>query len=274
MAETDQAKVTLHWLNASRSQRILWLLTELDVPYDLKFYHRDPKTGLAGADLEKVHPLGKSPVITVTPPAANAGGADAKPIVLAESGFIVEYLCEHWGHGTDIVPAKWREGREHQVGGETAAWLRYQYLMHYAEGSLMPFLVVYFVFSTLKSSAVPWFLRPITSSIANKVSEAYVLPNVHRHLKLLESYLAEPPAASDGTGYLCGGHLTAADILLSFPLLSVRERREDLGPWEGGSMDTAYPKLFAYLDRLEKEPSYQKAVAKIVEVEGSYSVLM
>lgn len=93
-----------------------------------------------------MHPLGKSPVITVQPPAS--AGADVQPLVLAESGFIVEYLCEHWGRDSPLVPTKWKEGKEGQVGGETAAWLRFQYLMYYAEGSLMPFLVFFLVTSS------------------------------------------------------------------------------------------------------------------------------
>lgn len=118
---------------------------ELKVPYELKVYHRE-KTAFAPPELAKIHPLGKSPVITVIPPAS--AGPDVEPQVLAESGFISEYLCDHWGRNSPLIPKKWKDGQDGAVGGETAAWLRYQYLMYYAEGSLMPFLVFFLVTSS------------------------------------------------------------------------------------------------------------------------------
>ncbi len=96
----------------------------------------------------KVHPLGKSPVILIEPPVTDKAKAKPEPIVLAESGFIVDYLCEHWGSNSTLVPKKWQDGKDGQVAGETAAWLRYKYLLYYAEGSLMPFLVFFFVTSS------------------------------------------------------------------------------------------------------------------------------
>lgn len=126
-------------LEQSRSQRILWLLTELSLPYKLTVFHRDPKTHFAPPELKAIHPLGKSPVIAIKPP---GGGPD---VVLAESGLITEYLTEHFGAGTTLAPTRWQEGKEGQVGGETEAWMRYKYLLHYCEGSLMPLLNVLLV---------------------------------------------------------------------------------------------------------------------------------
>lgn len=145
-------KITLYWyvptvfvyrhrlipsrLEQSRSHRILWLLEELQLQYELKIFKRRADK-LAPAELKQVHPLGKSPVITIAAPGSS------KPIVLAESGAIVEYLCDHFGEGRPtLVPKRYRPGQEGQVGGEREEWMRYRYFMHYVEGSLMPFLVM------------------------------------------------------------------------------------------------------------------------------------
>lgn len=107
----------------------------------MEIYHRKSDM-LAPPELKKVHPLGKAPVVTVTPPGAT------EPIVLAESGFILQYLCDHFAENKkSIVPARWKEGQEGKIGGETEAWLRYQYLMYYSEGSFMPNFVQYLVLS-------------------------------------------------------------------------------------------------------------------------------
>jgi len=140
---TDKAKITLHWLDKSRSQRILWLIYELDIPnkaiFELKTYKRGSDM-LAPKALKDVHPLGKSPVIEVQGP-----GQD-KSIVIAESGSIVEYLCEHFGR--ELIPKRYPEGREGGVGAETAEWIRYLQFMQYAEGSLMGMLVMGLVISS------------------------------------------------------------------------------------------------------------------------------
>lgn len=131
---SDAPKITLHWLEKSRSQRILWLLEELGVPYEIKTYKRDPKTMLAPPELKTIHPLGKAPVITV---------GDR---TIAESGLIIEYLCEHFGGpNSTLIPRKWKDGCEGQIGGETEEFMRYRYYMHYAEGSLMTLITLAFI---------------------------------------------------------------------------------------------------------------------------------
>ncbi len=110
------------------------------MPYEVEIFHRE-KSMLAPPELKKVHPLGKAPVLSVTPPGAS------EPIVLAESGFIIQYLCDHWGQGTSLVPKRWKDGQEGKVGGDTEEWMRYQYLLYYVEGSLMPYIWLYMIFS-------------------------------------------------------------------------------------------------------------------------------
>ncbi|KAK1768485.1 hypothetical protein QBC33DRAFT_535134 [Phialemonium atrogriseum] len=259
----DQPKVKLHWLNGSRAQGTLWLLEQLEIPYELEIYHRD-KSMLAPAELAKLHPLGKSPVVTITPPGAS------EPIVLAESAFIVEYMCEHSANGKELVPKRWKDGQEGKIGGETEEWMRYQYIMYYSEGSFMSQLVVYFVISGLKGGRVPFFIRPISRAIANQVISQFSFPNLQKHFTLLESYLSTSP----GGEYLCGNHLTGADIMLAFPLITgLGGSFDELGHWEKGSFAATFPKLWAYMQRLEKEPGWVKSVEKIREIEGSFSLL-
>jgi len=153
MAETttlaaEQPKVKLYWLEQSRSQRILWLLEELKVPYELEIFHRNKETRLAPPELKKVHALGKSPVISVTAP-----GSD-QPVIIAESAFIVEYLLDHFGNGSTLLPKRYKEGQEGKVAGETEEWLRFRYYMHYAEGSLMSLMLLALVTLRVESSVL------------------------------------------------------------------------------------------------------------------------
>jgi len=113
----------------------MWLLEELDVPYELKTYKRGADK-LADPKLKEVHPLGKSPVVTLDVPGRES------PVVLAESGAIAEYLCDHYGKQSTLVPIRYQEGKDGQVGGETESWMRYRMFMHYAEGSIMPLNVI------------------------------------------------------------------------------------------------------------------------------------
>ncbi|TVY23637.1 Glutathione S-transferase, partial [Lachnellula hyalina] len=250
-ASTEQPKFKLYWLEQSRSQRILWLLEELNLPYELQIFKRDPTTHLAPPELKEIHPLGKSPVLSITPP-------NSPPIVIAESALIIEYLLDHFAVGSKstLLPKRYEEGREGQVGGETQEWLRFRYFMHYAEGSLMIILMLYMVASNIKASPVPFFIKPITTRVGDKIMTSFVEPNCITHFSFLESQLK----TSSGQ-YLCGKHLTGADILLSFPLIAAK-----------GSALTKekYPGVWAYTERLEKEKGYEKAVEKIVEIDGKF----
>ncbi|KAF4120307.1 glutathione S-transferase [Geosmithia morbida] len=269
--EQSLPKIKLYWLNQSRSQRIVWLLEELQVPYEIEVFHRT-KEMLAPPELAKIHPLGKSPVISITPP---QGG---EPVVLAESGFMTQYLCEHLPGGKRLIPPRWKAGQEDQVGGETEAYLRYQYYLHYCEGSLMPLLVMTIIISQrggndddnigLQSPNVPFFIRPITSAAAGRIFSAYIYPNLRRHLAMLEDQLATSP---DGGVYLCGRDLTAADILMSFPLIASKGRLRQVGPWEGGCWTDEFPRLGAYTAMLEKHEGYVGSVRKIEEVDGEFT---
>ncbi|KAK4868463.1 hypothetical protein LT330_007185 [Penicillium expansum] len=259
MANNQGCKITLYWLEQSRSHRILWLLEELQLEYELKIFKRRADK-LAPAELKEVHPLGKSPVITIQAPGA------AKPLVLAESGAIAEYLCDHFSSARPtLVPQRYTPGNEGKVGGETEEWMRYRYFMHYVEGSLMPYLVMTLVNDSIRN-APPFFVRPITNIVASQVENQFLTRNVEGNLSFLEEQLRTSP---EGGEFICGKELTAADILLSFPVIAVtmRSLKEEKNKGK-------YPLLVAYANRLERNEGYQRAVKKIEEVEGKFSASM
>jgi glutathione S-transferase len=214
--------VTVHHLENSRSQRVLWLLEELGVPYEVKRYARDPKTMLAPPALKKVHPLGKSPVIT-------DGSA-----VVAESGAIIEYLADTYGKGRLLPPP-----------GDPAR-RACTYWLHYAEGSLMPPLLMTLVFSKVRSSPMPFFAKPIARGIADKVMSSFVSPQVKLHFDYLEQTLAS-------SEWFAGQEFSVADIQLSFPIEAAAAR---------GALGPSRPKLAAFLEKIHARPAYQRALAK------------
>ena len=184
--------ITVHHLNNSRSQRVLWMLEELGLPYELQLYRRDAKTMLAPPELRKVHPLGKSPVIT------------DGDLTLAESGAILEYLVERYGEGR-FVPAAADER------------LRYRYWMHYAEGSAMPPLLLKLVFDRVEKSPAPFFVRPLLKGIAARVKGTFVQPQIELHLNYLEGEISR-------SDWFAGNAFTAADVQMSFPLEAAAAR--------------------------------------------------
>ena len=179
--------ITVHHLDNSRSQRILWLLEELGCQYRLVKYQRDPRTLLAPPELRQVHPLGKSPVIT-----------DGMR-TLAESGVIIEYLLDTYGGGR-LRPA-----------AGSAERLRYTYWLHYAEGSAMPPLLMKLVFRRLPGPAVPALIRPIVRAVAARAQRSFIDPQLRTHIDYWESEL-------HGSVWFAGDEFTAADIQMSFPV--------------------------------------------------------
>ena len=157
--------LVVHHLNNSRSQRVLWLLEELGLPYEIAHYQRDAKTMLAPPELLAVHPLGKSPVLT-----------DGNTTV-AETGAIVEYLLEKYGRGR-LLPAP-----------GTPEALRYRYWLHFAEGSAMPPLLLTLIFNRVANGPMPFFVRPVARAIAAKVMDLMVRPNITRQLDFMEAEL-------------------------------------------------------------------------------------
>ena len=200
--------ITVHHLENSRSQRILWLLEELALPYEIKHYKRNPLTMLAPPELKAIHPLGKSPLIT--------DGAK----VVAESGFIMEYLVH----------------KAQKLKPQDNYWL------HYAEGSLMPPLLLTLIFSEIEKKA-PWPVRPIAKAISGQVHKAFITPQLKLHLDYVEAHLAKNEWFS--------GEFSAADVQMSFPLEAAQLR--------GG---LGRPAITAWLKKIHAREAYQTALKK------------
>lgn len=214
--------LTVHHLNNSRSQRILWLMEELGLEYEIKRYERDKTTMRAPASLRTVHPLGKSPVIT------------EGDVTVAESGAIIEYLIECHGKGR-LVPA---------VG--TPDRLRYTYWLHFAEGTAMPPLVMTLVFNRIETGPMPFFIRPIAKKISATVKNTFINPELAQQLNYMETEIAK-------TGWFAGQEFSAADVQMSFPLEAAASR---------GGLNASHPKLMDFLKRIHARPAYQRALKR------------
>lgn len=220
--------LTLHHLETSRSHRILWLLEELGVPYELRRYQRDPATRLAPPELKKIHPLGKSPVLT-----------DGE-LVVAESGAILEYLAECYGAQAPAELAHLEPARG------TPAHRQCRFWMHYAEGSLMNWLVMQLVFDSIPRQPMPFFVRPIARTLCATVQRKLIAPNVQTALAFMEAHLAQHR-------WFAGEHLSLADFQMSFAVEAALAR---------GNTASAWPHLQAYLQRIQARPAYQRALEK------------
>ncbi len=199
--------IKVHHLNNSRSQRVLWLLEEIGLDYEVIRYQRDAKTMLAPASLRRIHPLGKSPII------------EDGSLRLAETGAIVDYLVDRYGKG--LEPAE---------SGE-AHW-RYRYWLHYAEGSLMPPLLLKLIVNRLGLLGWP--------------AHRYVDSQIKLHLDYLERELDPGP-------WFVGSEFSAADIMMSFPLEAARSR---------GGLSASRPNLMSFLARIHARAAYQRALTR------------
>jgi glutathione S-transferase len=220
--------ITVHHLETSRSQRVLWLLEELGVPYELKLYKRDPRTRLAPPELKQVHPLGKSPVIT------------DGDLVVAESGAILEYLAETYGDRAtgDLAGLLATPGTpEHR---------QLRFWMHYAEGSLMNWLVMKLVFRSIPTQPMPFFVKPIARQLCQKVQTKLIDPNLKTSMDFMESHLGK-------NTWFAGEQLSLADFQMSFAVAALLARSDAA---------RQCPNIAAWLARIEARPAYPRALAK------------
>jgi len=222
MEKTIKGKkiIVVHHLNNSRSQRVLWALEELGVPYQVKRYERDLKTNLAPASLKKIHPLGKSPVIT------------DGDITVAESGAIIEYLAQTYGQDNFIPEPK------------SEAYRQYLYWLHFSEGTLMPQLLLKIIFEKIVNSPMPFFVKPIAKAIVKKVMKGYVGPNLISNFEFIENHLKS-------NEWFAGDLISGADIQMSFPLEAWVSKNTD---------NQNYPEIAAYVKRFQARTAYQKAL--------------
>lgn len=215
--------LVLHHLNHSRSQRILWLLEELGVEYTIKLYERDPVTIRAPKSLKKVHPLGKAPVIS------------DDEVTVAESGAIIEYLIRKYDEAGLFKPAAGQQ--------ETDV----SYWLHFAEGSLMPPLLMALLFDKVKESPMPFFVKPIAKGIASKVMGDFVQPEIDSLLAFIEQHLA-------GKEWFVGDKLSGADFQMSFPLEALVAKRK--------IAESEYPNIYAFVKRCQARSAYLEGLTK------------
>lgn len=213
--------LTLHHLDQSRSHRILWLLEDLGVEYEIVQHLRNKKTMRAPKALREIHPLGKSPVVVFD-----------DGVTVAESGAIIEEIVDRYGPHLRPDPG-------------TDEFRRYRYFMHYAEGSLMPPLLVKLIMGKLQNAPVPFFVKPLPRAIARQVNAEFTDPEIKRQLTFLNNELAE-------RRWFAGDVFTAADVQMSFPLVAAASRADVAGE---------YPNVHRYLQHITSLPAYKRADA-------------
>jgi glutathione S-transferase len=217
--------IILHHLNNSRSQRILWLLEELNLEYEVKHYQRDSVTNLAPNTLTLIHPLGKSPILT------------DGDITIAESGAIIEYLVGTY-HKTSVGQLV-----DPQRGCEVHR--QYTYWLHFSEGTLMPPLVAKLVLDRVRTNTKPFFVKAIANKIVDKLMAAYYGPIIAKNMDYIESHLAH-------NAWFAGEELSGADIQMSFPLEAAVAR--------GNGKN--FPNITNFVDKVHARPAYQAALEK------------
>lgn len=215
-------RVVVHHLEMSRSHRILWLLEELGAPYEIRRYARDPKTFRADPALRQVHPLGRAPIVEVD-------GA-----VLAESGAILEGLLDRLGDG-GLRPAPGTDDFD-----------RYRFFLHYAEGSVMPPLLVSLIFGKVVDGA-PFLARPLLAAIKAGVDARYTRGELENHFGFIEGHLGRHP-------WFAGAALSAADIQMIYPVAA--------GPLRAGVTAASHPNTVAWLARVQERPAYRRALER------------
>ncbi|WP_288381427.1 glutathione S-transferase [uncultured Acinetobacter sp.] len=209
--------ITLHHLDQSRSLRIIWALEELGLEYEIKHYKRLP-TFAAPPELKAVHPLGKSPVLT------------DGDLTIAESAVILDYLQTTYDSKNQFKPQNPQD------------LMQYNYWMHYAEGSLMPYLVMTLVMTNMPKH-VPFLIRPIAKKISEGVRGGFINPRLKEHSAFLEDYFSQHDYAA--------GEFSFADIQMSFPVMAMQQRTQN-----------KLPQIAAYAERIQQRPAYQRAKAK------------
>lgn len=214
--------ITLHHLENSRSQRILWLLEELGVDYEIKLYKRDAKTNLAPKELKAIHPLGKSPLIT----------DDGQ--VVAESAVIINYLINKYDADKKFSSSDAKSAQQAD------------YWLHFAEGSMMPFLVMTLVFNKIKTAPMPFFARPIARKIADQVMNTFLAPNVENTLRYVEAHLSQ-------NTWFAGESMSAADFQMIFPLEAAMTRSD---------VASKLPAINAWVKKVHALPAYQAGLKK------------
>lgn len=221
--------IRVHFLNESRAFRVLWLLDQLKLTYEIIPYKRNNEFR-APDDLKKIHPLGRSPLLEVE------DRETGKKKIIAESGYIFQYVLQHF----DLA------GALNNADPDKAEEI--QYFLHYVEGSLQPPLMIEFILSMTKKAPIPFPLSYFAGKVADKISEKYSRGEVKNQFDFIEGVI------SKNEGYLVGGKLSAADILISFPL-EIAFARQFAKPEQ-------YPNIQKWLKNMKALESYSTSKEK------------
>lgn len=185
--------ITLHHIPDTRSNRIIWLLEELKLTYQIKTYQRDPVTKEADAKLKDIHPLGKTPILT------------DGDLCLAESGAIIEYLLDHYDSEHQFRPNHYPQKQQ------------YLYWLHFSEGSLMPLLIMGYVHHIALDKGTPWWVKPVIKQFVSSLAKRFIQPRLTPQLQMIEAHLTQQ-------AFFCGDTFSAADIQMMIPLQFYQQR--------------------------------------------------
>jgi len=223
-------KIVVHHLETSRSTRVLWLLEELGLEYELQRYARDANLR-APAEFSKLHPLGKAPVVV---------HGDR---TLAESGAILEYLLDQFDQDRPIDKRLRPEAGSKRT---YEAYLRYRYWLHYAEGSLMSPLLLRLIFDKLATAPMPFFVKPIANTIVKKVESTFIRQEIRSHVTFLEESLSE-------SEWFAGDQFSAADIQMVYGVEAMLSR---------GRPEVPTPNLKRWRNAVHEREALRAAIAR------------
>lgn len=235
-------KFLLHWLDQSRAHRIVFMLEILGLDYDVEVYLRHPETWRGPLELFQVHPSGKAPILEVF-------FADGSPsLKLAESGLIMQYLLKNYDPSNILNPLKERDR------------LRVDYFLHYSEGTLQHLMISMLINSLVKSTA-PFGFRGLSKMVTKGLNNGYYIHEWKLNMEFLERQLIE-----EDTGYFVGNSLTAADIILTYPIYeNVFDNEAGVKEVTGekANLFKSYPHLAAWSDRIAHHPLYIKVTERM-----------
>jgi glutathione S-transferase len=214
--------LTLHHLEYSQSFRVLWMLEELQIPYDLVVYDRDARTMAAPDEYKTLSPLGTAPVMT------------CGDLALAESSAIMEFVL-------DRTPEQ-----KLRPGPDSPDRTRYLFWWHAAQGSMMPLQLMQTV-TTISQKRLPFFMKPFVKLYTNGLDELFIQPRLNRILDIAEADLANAP-------WFGGKHLSAADFLIAFNMIVGAER--DM------ITEADHPRCMEWVARMKALPSFARATEK------------
>lgn len=225
------SKLHLHHLKNSRSLRIVWLLEELNIPYQLTSYERE--NGLAPKSLKNIHPMGKSPILQ----------DDTKTLI--ESAHIIEYLIDNYDNADNQDKLNQKQLRPDYA---TTDYENYRYWLHFTEGSLMPLLIIRLLFGSIIKQS-PIGIKQVAKLLQNGVEKSYVTKTVNAELAMLDKHL-------ENNHYLAGSQFTGADIQLEFAIDAMKKTHQ---------LEPHFANIHNWLKRCQARPAYQKAIAKAGE---------